>query len=322
VTKPAIKIRTKQGERRQKAYVSKINKWKAFRREPRSSVAGETQYAFAHVLVRDVAYGQIPRAARGGRHAAAAGWIESLGRADDHAEMLAHHYLAALDLARAANQDTGDLPPRTRAALHSAGDRALALNAFAPAAGYYRAALGLWPQDAREQRAGLMFRLALALSGSGEDDDGAALEQARSALLAAGDRAGAAEAESRLGELWWLKGDPDQAFAHLERARDLVGDEPASAAKAHVLSEVARFRMVADEFDAQIAHQALELAEQLGLGEVHANVLITAGTGRVFAGSPGPSRDPARDGDGPGRQFPCRSRSRLHESVQRLQSGR
>src|SRR5579884_719312 len=35
------------------------------RRERRSSVAGETQYAFRHVLVRDVAYGQIPRAARG-----------------------------------------------------------------------------------------------------------------------------------------------------------------------------------------------------------------------------------------------------------------
>ena len=74
------------------------------RRERRSSVAGETQYAFVHVLVRDVAYGQIPRAARAGKHAAAAGWIESLGRAEDHAEMLAHHYLSALDLARAANR--------------------------------------------------------------------------------------------------------------------------------------------------------------------------------------------------------------------------
>ena len=35
------------------------------RRERRSSVAGEDEYAFRHVLVRDVAYGQIPRAARG-----------------------------------------------------------------------------------------------------------------------------------------------------------------------------------------------------------------------------------------------------------------
>ncbi len=37
------------------------------RRERRASVAGETEYAFRHVLVRDVAYGQIPRARTGRR---------------------------------------------------------------------------------------------------------------------------------------------------------------------------------------------------------------------------------------------------------------
>jgi class 3 adenylate cyclase len=256
------------------------------RRERRSSVAGQTQYAFAHILVRDVAYGQIPRAARAGKHMDAAGWIELLGRPDDHAEMLAHHYLSALDLARAANQDATDLAPRARPALEGAGDRALALNAFAPAAGFYRAALGLWPQDSAGQRAGLLFRLALALGGAGEDDEGAALEQACAALLAAGDRARAAEAEARLGQLWWLKGDRDRAFEHLGRAHDLVKEEPASAAKAWVLSELARSRMLADQFDAQIAQQALDLAEQLGLGEVRAHVLITAGAGRAYAGDP------------------------------------
>jgi class 3 adenylate cyclase/tetratricopeptide (TPR) repeat protein len=256
------------------------------RRERRSSVAGETQYAFAHLLVRDVAYGQIPRAARAGRHLYAAGWIESLGRPDDHAEMVAHHYLSALDLARAANQDAVDLAPRARPALEGAGDRALALNAFAAAAGFYRAALGLWPQDATGHRAGLLFRLALALAGAGEDDDGAALEQARSALTAAGDRSRAGEAEARLGELWWLKGDRDRAFEHLGRAQELVGDEPASAAKAYVLSDLARYQMIAKESDARIAQQALDLAEQLGLGEVRAHALITAGAPRAHAGDP------------------------------------
>src|SRR2546423_6339183 len=37
-------------------------------RARRSSVAGETEYAFRHLLLRDVAYGQIPRAARAERH--------------------------------------------------------------------------------------------------------------------------------------------------------------------------------------------------------------------------------------------------------------
>ena len=42
------------------------------RRERRSSVGGETEYAFRHVLVRDVAYGQIPRAQRADKHQRAA----------------------------------------------------------------------------------------------------------------------------------------------------------------------------------------------------------------------------------------------------------
>ena len=287
------------------------------RRARRSSVAGETEYAFAHVLVRDVAYGQIPRAVRAGRHLHAAGWIESLGRPEDKAEMLAHHYLSALDLAHAANQDAADLALRARPALEGAGDRALALNAFAAAAGFYRAALGLWPQDATGQRARLLFQLALALGGAGEDGDGAALEQARSALIAAGDRARSAEAEARLGELWWLKGDRDRAFEHLRRAQELVGAEPASAAKAYVLSELARSQMLADEFDAQIAQQALDLAEQLGLAEVRAHVLITAGTGRALAGDPQGKTDIQRGLEiALDRQFPCRGRSRLRPICQ------
>jgi len=170
------------------------------RRERHSSVAGETQYAFVHVLLRDVAYGQIPRAARAGRHAAAAGWIESLGRAEDHAEMLAHHYLSALDLARGAGQDTVGLAPRARTALQAAGDRAVALNAFGSAVGYYRAALALWPQDAHQQRAGLLRLLGSALHEAGE------LDQAE-AVLAEGSRVAAAAGP----DLHHADGDPQLA---------------------------------------------------------------------------------------------------------------
>src|SRR5204863_9206127 len=68
-------------------------------RARRSSVEGETEYAFKHLLVRDVAYGQVPRADRAEKHLRTAEWIESLGRPDDQAEMVAHHYVNALELA-------------------------------------------------------------------------------------------------------------------------------------------------------------------------------------------------------------------------------
>ena len=81
------------------------------RRERRSTVGEESQYVFSHLLVGDVAYSQIPRAARSEKHQGAAEWIESLGRPEDHAEMLAHHYLTALDLDRAAGAETRSWRP-------------------------------------------------------------------------------------------------------------------------------------------------------------------------------------------------------------------
>ena len=46
-----------------------------------SSVEGQAEYAFWHALIRDVAYGQIPRSARAVKHLAVADWIEKMAGA-------------------------------------------------------------------------------------------------------------------------------------------------------------------------------------------------------------------------------------------------
>src|SRR5439155_6997798 len=71
-------------------------------RQRRSSVESEGEWSFAHMLLRDVAYGQIPRGERAEKHRLVAEWIDSLGRPEDHGEMLAHHWRAALELAHVA----------------------------------------------------------------------------------------------------------------------------------------------------------------------------------------------------------------------------
>ena len=111
------------------------------RGERHSSVAGETQYSFLHLLMRDVAYGQIPRAARAERHRLAAEWLESLpaDRAEDRAEMLAHHYLSALEFGRSAGQDVSSLATPARLALREAGERAFGLIAFGQAGRFFSA---------------------------------------------------------------------------------------------------------------------------------------------------------------------------------------
>src|SRR5438132_2550394 len=63
-----------------------------------SSVAGETEFAFKHALVRDVVYAGIPLARRARSHARVAGWLEGLMSGGDEMllELIAHHYRAAL----------------------------------------------------------------------------------------------------------------------------------------------------------------------------------------------------------------------------------
>jgi hypothetical protein len=62
-----------------------------------SSIAGQGEFTFKHVLIRDVAYESLPRKERGRAHADVAAWIEqtSGGRTGELAELLAHHYEAA-----------------------------------------------------------------------------------------------------------------------------------------------------------------------------------------------------------------------------------
>jgi len=254
------------------------------RRQKRSSVEGESEFAFAHALVRDVAYGQIARADRAEKHRHAAEWIESLGRPEDHAEMLAYHWRSALELAGATGQPTGELAERARLALREAGDRAFALNSYPAAERYYAEALELWP-DPDPNRPELLFRRAHALYFVGDDRGEEALVEARDALLTAGSTERAAEAEAFLASVAWFNGLSDKVMAHLDRAAELAGGTP-SAAKARVLSISARTRTVSGEPEAgmRIAEEALEMADALGLDELRAHALGTIGTAKTILG--------------------------------------
>jgi class 3 adenylate cyclase/tetratricopeptide (TPR) repeat protein len=257
------------------------------RRARRSSVAGESEYAFRHVLVRDVAYGSIPRADRAHRHRKAAEWIESLGRPEDQADLLAHHYLSALELARAAGVEAGVLAESAATALLRAGDRAAGLNAFVQAARFFAEALELGVPD--EDRPRVLFRRAAALHRSANEGRIAALEEARDALVGTGEAELAAEACALLAEAWWDQGRNDRGRRELDRARELVGGRPASPSAARVLLEVSRYAMLSDETEEAIrtGHEALEMAETLGLHELVPGALINIGSARANAGDDG-----------------------------------
>jgi tetratricopeptide (TPR) repeat protein len=73
------------------------------RREGTSQLAGDAEYSFKHMLIREVAYSTVPRAARRKTHAAVARYIEQTidGSTETLAPLLAHHWREAEEGSRA-----------------------------------------------------------------------------------------------------------------------------------------------------------------------------------------------------------------------------
>jgi DNA-binding SARP family transcriptional activator/class 3 adenylate cyclase/energy-coupling factor transporter ATP-binding protein EcfA2 len=255
----------------------------------RSSVAGQAEYAFWHGLVRDVAYGQLPRAARADKHRRAAEWLQALSpdRVEERAELLAHHWQAALRFARAAGQDTAILAERARVALREAGDRALTLHAFAAAARWYAAALELWPADDRG-RPRVLLRLGQSrfYAEQGGADE---LAEAREGLLAVGDREAAAEAEVLLSRLARSRGLGEATMQHARHAAKLLQGAGSSRAKASVLVNLTSTLMNGGHprEAIQAGREAVAVAEELGLEELRGRALNYLGCARFESGDPG-----------------------------------
>ena len=255
------------------------------RRDRASAVAGERQYAFRHQLVRDVAYGQIPRGRRAEKHAAAARWIEQMAseRSDDRTEMLAHHWSAAVRYAEAAGQESAEFAERAIQALTDAGDRALGLHAVSAAVLLYEQALELIGD---EPPADLLLRYGRSLYRADDERAGSVLERARTALDDADDVAGEAFAEAMLSHIAWYRGDGDAATRLIDRAVQLVDGQPASELKARVLARAAgRAQVAGRDADAvRLASEALTLADELNIVELQVHARVTLGSGRLGLG--------------------------------------
>jgi class 3 adenylate cyclase/tetratricopeptide (TPR) repeat protein len=77
-----------------------------------SSIVGERQFSFRHILIKDVAYEGLPRRDRARAHARVAEWIERQtgDREREFAELLAHHYeLAHRAIANEARPDPDEV---------------------------------------------------------------------------------------------------------------------------------------------------------------------------------------------------------------------
>jgi tetratricopeptide (TPR) repeat protein len=257
-----------------------------------SSVRGESEYAFWHVLVRDAAYAQIPRAERMRKHRAAAAWIERLAgeRVDDRAEILAHHYRHALELALAAGdgREADELRGPTRRYLVLAGDRALELD-VARSEDYYRQALAL-VEESDPERTRMLVQLARAAWLSGrlpEAERG--YEEAIDRLQRQGDVLAAGEAMVALVASLRDRGETQGSHDLLGRAIELLEPEPPGKELALAYLHAARDHALAGRgADAlEWSTKAFELSRRLGLEDHASRALQFRGMARFMSGDLG-----------------------------------
>jgi class 3 adenylate cyclase/tetratricopeptide (TPR) repeat protein len=256
-----------------------------------SSVKDQAEYSFWHVLVRDVAYGMIPRADRAAKHRAAAGWIERMSgeRVADAAELLAHHYVQALELARASRSGpTKDLEVTARRFLVMAGDRAMRLD-VGRAKSYYRQALELLePGDA--ERAVVVTKAAessFLSSDFGEAER--EYEEAIAELRAQGNAPAAADAMVSLSLLHGFRGRTALARTLMEELIEMLEREPPGPQLARAYGQIARDKWLSGHAEEanEWASKALALAEELGIREVAVMARQVRGGSRCQLGDMG-----------------------------------
>jgi class 3 adenylate cyclase/tetratricopeptide (TPR) repeat protein len=196
----------------------------------RPSIEGEAEYAFWHVLIRDVAYAQIPRAVRASKHRAAAAWIEGMAgeRVADSAELLVYHYEQALQLARSASEETSELETQVRRFSMVAGERAERLDSE-KAVAYYERAIELTP-PAHPDRVTALLRSARSRLGAGSYPEAEKrLDEALAAARAGGNTLGEGEALAWLSQIAWQRGDTARQFDLIEEAVRVLEAHPPGA---------------------------------------------------------------------------------------------
>jgi len=255
-----------------------------------SSMEGESEYSFWHLLVRDVAYSQIPRAERARRHRGAAAWIERKGgeRVEDLAEVLAYHYLQALELAEAAGdlEQTEQLARPARRFLALAGERALGLDTAQAEARLARA-LELTPAG-DPGRSELLVTWADAAFQAGRPREAAeALDEALASLRAGGQTEAAARA-LQLRSLASLRLGEGRHVELAAEAVSLLEQEAPVPTLVAAYAQLANVLCISGVYVEAIAaaDRAQALAETLGLPGP-ARALGYRGFARAYLGDPG-----------------------------------
>ena len=245
--------------------------------DPRSAERG--QYGFLQDLVRRVAYETLGRRDRKARHLAAGEFFETSwgGREQEVVEVVASHYLTALELEPHADDATA-LRSKVRDTLTRAGERAASLGASSEASASFARAAELAEEPLDEAR--LRAKAGTAARAHGDSERAAELLlRAIELFQQAGDPHAAARASADLALGEFVTGRLAEAIERMEAAHTVLGADDPDEDLAFFLSQLARYHYFAGNFELceERNEHALDLGERLRLSEVLSHALNTKG---------------------------------------------
>jgi class 3 adenylate cyclase/tetratricopeptide (TPR) repeat protein len=257
------------------------------RRHGVSRLSGEAEYAFHHVLVRDVAYESLPKALRAARHVATARWAEAQAgdRRDEIAELLATHHLQALHWLDDLGETNGERPAIERDAFRwarTAGERARRLWQQREAVRWLRSALDLGSRLGRDdaELAPLWESYAIASDGIAPVPDVVgAWTEALVRYERTGSAAGVGRVEASIASvLTWEEGAPETRRL-AERAIDRLEPLGESADLGFALYVLGRHHLERGDLDRAepLLRRAVSIAAHVEDRPVQARAAISLG---------------------------------------------
>jgi predicted ATPase/class 3 adenylate cyclase len=253
-----------------------------------SRLAGEREYAFKHVLIRDVAYSMLPKSVRCRKHVEVAEFIRDRAgeRSDGVIGLIAEHFARAAALGSEAGLESdalGQLQAQALESLEAAGDAAAALYSNAEAFDRYTAALEI----SESLDAGSAARIGekqgdVALRMGRVDAAVRVWEGCLEHHRAQEDLARVADLHRKIGAALWHKGERRASIDNYQRGIDLLKDGPPCIELVRLYEEAASLYMhTGDNMLAIYASEkALRLAERLD--EARAASRAHGIFGRVF----------------------------------------
>jgi class 3 adenylate cyclase/predicted ATPase len=253
-----------------------------------SRLAGEPEFAFKHVLIRDVAYEMLPKAVRARKHFEVGGFIEERAgeRGDEVVALVAEHYAQAAALGAEVKLEPAELGRFRAKALHfleGAGDAATRFYSNEEALTHYGAARAL----AAAQDPALAARIAekegdVALRLGRVDTALTVWEECLHYHRGQEDLERVAELHRKIGSALAHKGERKTAIEQHQKGINLIKDGPPSLALVRLYEEAAWLYMQTGDNMLAIyaSEKALRLAERLG--EVRAASRAHGIFGRVF----------------------------------------